>query len=533
MQVHFKPILWLVGGIIVMFAASLGIDAYRNSAMLGRFSGQNLKLMEEREWKNAENVFLTTEHAVKGSLERGEMEKFKALLKAQQGVSGLLEFSLFSRDGVVTHSSDAKYLQKQLPADLRDSLLKELKEVNQKTNGAFELYRPQVVQADCVRCHTSWKEGESGGVILCRFSTESLSQAQTQWGQSTRTMERTQLGYGLVTTLVIAFIFCALAMLVVKHQVAAPLLRAMQHLIGASDQILMTSDQLRLSSESLATGANRQASALEETSVSLNQLTSTTKSTSESAQDANRLANAARSAAEAGAAGMVQMNRAMTEVQASSGSVAKIIKTVDEIAFQTNLLALNAAVEAARAGQAGAGFAVVAEEVRRLAQRSAQAAKETASKIEDSIEKSRKGAELSNQVSRHFEEITQRVHQLNDLVTRITGAAEEQSSGIAELNSGVGEMDTVTQSNAAQAEESAHIAAELKHHADSLKAAIGELGCLVGGGEEAKPVAVDMAVDRLSIPSVPQARAAERELAVFDNGSDGSTRIERDVAIRC
>ena len=156
-----------------------------------------------------------------------------------------------------------------------------------------------------------------------------------------------------------------------------------------------SSATITASSQSLAEGASEQAASLEETSASLEEMSSMTRHNAENAQKANELAKQARSAADKGVADMQAMNAAMEAIKNSSDDIAKIIKTIDEIAFQTNILALNAAVEAARAGEAGMGFAVVADEVRNLAQRSAQAAKETAGQIEGAI--SQDGAGRWNQ----------------------------------------------------------------------------------------------------------------------------------------
>ena len=155
---------------------------------------------------------------------------------------------------------------------------------------------------------------------------------------------------------------------------------------GGSAQILGAAGQVSAASQSLAQGSGEQAASIEETSSSLEELASMTGRNAESAQKANDLAKQARRAAEKGAVDMQTMNAAMEAIKVSSDDIAKIIKTIDEIAFQTNILALNAAVEAARAGEAGMGFAVVADEVRNLALRSANAAsKETAAKIESAI----------------------------------------------------------------------------------------------------------------------------------------------------
>jgi methyl-accepting chemotaxis protein len=210
-------------------------------------------------------------------------------------------------------------------------------------------------------------------------------------------------------------------------------------------------------------------------------MSSMTKRNTENAQRAKDLANQARVAGDTGAADMKQMIVAMDAIKTSSADIAKIIKTIDEIAFQTNILALNAAVEAARAGEAGAGFAVVADEVRNLAQRCAQAAKETAGKIEDAVQKSNRGAEISDKVARSLDEIVTKARQVDELAAEVASASQEQTQGITQVNLAVSEMDKVTQSNAANAEESASAAEELNAQADALKDAVSELLALVDG----------------------------------------------------
>ena len=206
-----------------------------------------------------------------------------------------------------------------------------------------------------------------------------------------------------------------------------------------------------------------------------------TKRNSEHARQANELAKEAREAADKGVGDMQTMAAAMDAIKVSSDDIAKIIKTIDEIAFQTNILALNAAVEAARAGEAGMGFAVVADEVRNLAQRSAQAAKETAGKIEGAITKTGQGVEISAKVAAALTEIVSKVRQVDDLVTEVSGASREQTEGITQINTAVSQMDRVTQSNAATAEESAAAAEELNAQAEVMKQSVAELLQLVGG----------------------------------------------------
>jgi methyl-accepting chemotaxis protein len=256
--------------------------------------------------------------------------------------------------------------------------------------------------------------------------------------------------------------------------------RVVSALDDGSDQVASASSQVASASQSLAEGASEQASSLEETSASLEEMSSMTKRNADSADSAKSLSAQTRAAADAGAADMQEMSRAMAEVKAASDNIAKIIKTIDEIAFQTNILALNAAVEAARAGEAGAGFAVVADEVRNLAQRSAQAAKETAEKIENSIQKSQSGAQISDKVTASLAQIVTKAKQVDELVAEIAAASKEQAQGITQVNVAVSQMDKITQSNAASAEESASASEELNAQASALRTSVDELSQLVG-----------------------------------------------------
>jgi len=253
---------------------------------------------------------------------------------------------------------------------------------------------------------------------------------------------------------------------------------------GAS-QVVAAAAQVSSSGQSLAEGASEQAASIEETSSSLEEMSSMTRGNAEHSQKANDLAKQARAAAEKGVQDMQNMTAAMNGLKAASDDIAKIIKTIDEIAFQTNILALNAAVEAARAGEAGMGFAVVAEEVRSLAQRSAQAAKETSTKIEGTIQKTAQGVAISHKVEAALAEISTRVRDVDQLISEVATASSEQSQGISQINTAVTQMDKVTQSNAASAEESAAAAEELNAQAETMKGYVNELQALVSSRVQA------------------------------------------------
>jgi hypothetical protein len=246
-------------------------------------------------------------------------------------------------------------------------------------------------------------------------------------------------------------------------------------------QTAAAAGQVSASSQSLAEGASEQAASLEETSSSLEEMASMTKRNAESASKVKILGSQARHAGDTAIGEMRSMSTAMNDIKSSSDDIAKIIKTIDEIAFQTNILALNAAVEAARAGEAGAGFAVVADEVRNLAQRCAQAAKETEAKIEDSMRKSSNGVEMSAKVAKSLEEIVTKARQVDELAGEVATASAEQSQGIEQVNLAVSQMDKVTQSNAANAEQSASAAESLKAQATNLEQVVNDLLTLVEG----------------------------------------------------
>jgi methyl-accepting chemotaxis protein len=224
----------------------------------------------------------------------------------------------------------------------------------------------------------------------------------------------------------------------------------------------------------LAEGSNEQASSLEEVSASLEEMSSMTKQNADTSNQAAVLASEARAAAGDGDASVRRMADAINKIKQSSDNTAKIVRSINDIAFQTNLLALNAAVEAARAGQAGKGFAVVAEEVRNLAMRSADAAKDTADMIDDSARNAGDGVKITEEVAGSLSQIVNRTVKVGDLIAEIAAASKEQAQGIEQVNAAVAQMNDVTQRNASNAEASAGSAEELSGQA-------AELAVLVGG----------------------------------------------------
>ncbi len=245
-----------------------------------------------------------------------------------------------------------------------------------------------------------------------------------------------------------------------------PLDRITETLASGAQETSLAANQVAVASQQLAEGASEASAAMEETSSSLEQMTSMLHGTANNTVRAKGLMSEAHAAAQHSSERMGEMTMAMQSISQSSAEVAKIVKSIDEIAFQTNILALNAAIEAARAGEAGAGFAVVADEVRSLAQRSSAAAQETAEKIEAAITNSRNGSQSLVKLGESFGLIEEKVNQTEGLVSEIAEAAKEQSQGVEQVAAAIADMGRVSARNASNAETTASAAEELSAQAN-------------------------------------------------------------------
>ena len=338
--------------------------------------------------------------------------------------------------------------------------------------------------------------------------------AATMDGRVKALEQRTARDQIFYSTLLLAAAAVALGLslwigLGLARQIGRSLRRTSAELAASAEETAAAADQVASASEQLSSGANEQAASLQRTVASVEQIAGMTRRNAENAGAAHTLSAGARDAVVSGAAGMAEMREAMEEItgavaemdraisgiRTSSADVAKIVKTIDEIAFQTNILALNASVEAARAGTAGAGFAVVADEVRSLASRSATAARETARMIENAVAQSTRGVEVSGKVAGGVADVARRTEALkaqldgvasevvrvDALISEIASAAAQQSLGLEEVNREVLEIDRTTQLTASSAEESAAAARELSSQSEGMYESVGSLEQLVVG----------------------------------------------------
>jgi len=283
---------------------------------------------------------------------------------------------------------------------------------------------------------------------------------------------------------------------------------AVTDLSEGAEQVSSASGQVSGSSQSLAQGASEQAASLQETSASSEQLASMTRKNAENSEQAAAVMTSVSSRVTEANHTLAEMVKSMQEIGDSSGRISRIIKVIDEIAFQTNILALNAAVEAARAGEAGMGFAVVAEEVRNLAQRSAQAARDTAVLIEESIAKSGEGSRRLADVAASIQAITEGAIKVKTLVDEVDASSREQAKGIEQISKAIAQMDAVTQQNAANAEESASAGEELHAQSQALMGVVDRLETLVGAN-----AGQSIALRRPAIVTKPAARQRPAALA--------------------
>lgn len=313
-------------------------------------------------------------------------------------------------------------------------------------------------------------------LISTCISQEELNAASKQASESLVAIRNTEL-YTTVVAIALALGFF--------YQISRRLARRIKNVADRLEQdgaqTHEAAEDISRAFAELAQGSHQQVARLEETSAAVEQISSMTQKNVEAAQKANSLTSDARSEAESSKVEIGEMVGAMQDMAKSSADISSIISTIDEIAFQTNILALNAAVEAARAGEAGAGFAIVADEVRTLAQRSAEAARDTSAKIEEAIAKSASGSEICSRVANSLSSVAEKIQNIDQLVEEIASSSQDQSIGIKGITSSIVSIDSITQQHASNSHGMTDRTDNLKHQAGSLQEMLGELVEIIEG----------------------------------------------------
>lgn len=405
----------------------------------------------------------------------------KELSELKSGLTGN-EVLIVASNKTVTYASDAGKTGREVSnfissGELERAVGKLLQE-NEISNHSYEEWingRPYLTtllpipnESRCHQCHPA-TDTLRGGLIV-RQSLDTLYEALTV------TLYK-NLAVGGAGTL----IFLVVLYLMVEFLIMKPVGAISLNLSEGAEQLLAAVKEITAASQEQADGATSQAAGIEETSASLEEMSAMTRKNSDNAGQADRLMKEANNAVREANEVIASLTSSMAGISQASEETSKIVKTIDEIAFQTNLLALNAAVEAARAGEAGAGFAVVANEVRNLALRAAQAAKTTAQLIEGTVTKIKEGSNIVTRTNRNFSELAGYTEHACELASEITLASQEQAQGIDQISNAVADIDRIIQANAASAEQLAAASKEFAAVADQTIAAAEQLGILMGG----------------------------------------------------
>ena len=432
---------------------------------------RDIRMGVEKYQNNADSIINLTLDETEKNMRELAKERGGYLPQLEQAVDTPEEIAWIKSASQYHEKMDAKFFNEVLPQ------VRQLKDMIK--NGASQEEQGKAMER-LRQLDGEMDELVAGAAeILNKIIGSTKAEAQESEQEAIQIRQTVQALVGIL--LVVGLVMSSLVSWFLVRGINRSMDTVIKGLTEAARQVTGASGQVAASSQSLASGSSEQAANLEETSSTLEEIASMTQTNMENTAKVEQMANAAQDNARLGEEAMGNMAKRIGDIKNSSDQTAKIIKTIDEIAFQTNLLALNAAVEAARAGDAGRGFAVVAEEVRNLALRSAQAAKDTSNLIEESQQRAEQGVQASGEVQTLLQKILQGVEQVTAVVGDVSASAKEQSRGVAQINKAVAQMDQITQSNASNAEENAAAAEELSSQAATMLSYVSDLSQVVMG----------------------------------------------------
>jgi hypothetical protein len=485
---------------------------------LNEISELSLDQLKEFQLQAAEELLQLARRPFEKAFDTGDKRALKVWLKRQGEVSGVKEVTVFNREGITRFSSDESNLGRKLDATLLAQLTTKNEKFQMLSEKGVETFIPKTIERRCIRCHEhrAWEDkvGQPAGFFYLCISTAAFEKLKkenagllakmkeeseaTLTGLSTESqaaasMIRTENNQNVgninrfnirVFTLAILAILAAsffMVFLLVRIILTRPINQMVKLLDDCSDNVSASAQKLFSSSHNMAEHAANQAGSIEAGSSSLEELTAMTKQNSDHARQADSLMQESVRIITRADASMEKLTGSMSEISSASSETSRVVKTIEEISFQTNLLALNAAVEAARAGEAGAGFAVVAQEVRNLATRAATAAKDTSELIEKTIGKVEDGAKLVSQTYADFSEVLKSATQVAGIMGEIAAASGEQALGIEQINAMITEMDRVVQQIVANAQGSAGASEAMNEQSGKMKDMVENLIVLVKG----------------------------------------------------
>lgn len=497
MKLHVKLNMALLSGLIIVVLIAQFIQYSKTADLISDLSGSTLSTLKEREEGFARNIFDAVDRAVAGSLERGEMEKFTRLLESQKTVEGLIEFSLYDMNGIVSHSSDSRNLKQTLDTDIRTDLLGSPAMLQRHVDNVIEIYRPQIINGECVRCHTTWKAGKIGGVTSIKMSTEALAQARERAAETLSRAKRTFFTISLMTISGIILFFIITMHLSVSRFVQRPLdritmgfkdlsdgagdltrriktvsrdelgdlatffniflekLRSQMIQIKESSEILTGAVQdLSISSKEVASTSNHQASAVKEVVSTMEDSDALSKSVAGRIVKVVDIAEQTRKNVENGFSITKGNLEKMDEIRTSNSgviegiralesqidSIWEIVEIINSVADQTKIIAFNAELEASAAGEMGKNFEIVAGEIRRLANNTMASTKEIKEKIVDVQHASDGLISLSEQATRKIAEGWKLSKSLDAVFQEVLNSSESSSDSARKISQSINQQ---------------------------------------------------------------------------------------------